>query len=132
MGIFSLLGNKWVLIGVAAVVAIGMGYLYFSWSQAELAELNQKLAQQEQQIEIQQATLAHITSRMATIEEANRRFDLEVKRIRIQTGELAKFFNSELLSTRAKTEPTAVERQVNEKLWQFFTDLEQLSRGEKP
>lgn len=129
MALLSLFSNKWVMMAVAIGIFLFGLWAYFTWSQNQIAELNQQLSAQAIQIETQHATIDALKTRMKVVEDANRKFDESVKIIRTQTMELNKLYNQKFLTIQASKKPLEVETRINDATKKLFDELSIISKG---
>lgn len=127
----NIFSSKWLWIISSAVLLIITALLYFSWSQESIADLNQRVAQQQETLSIQENTIKQLIDRMKVVEQASQDFDKAVRDIRSQTTDLAKSFTKKTLMQKSISDPAVTEQQINDLTNKLFIDLENITKGDK-
>jgi type II secretory pathway pseudopilin PulG len=121
-------GKPWLWIVALAGLLLGGVAIYFVWSQDNIADLQKEVAQSRMELAQQRAVITDMQAQAARNAKLAEEFNKNVAVIRDQSSQLVKKLNSIDLSKKAASDPSAVQKKVNEETKKFFDSIDTLTR----
>ncbi len=125
--------NIWgyVAIGVFILTVLAGSFLYFRWSQDQIAQLNQVVAAQQAQVALQSQAISSLETRIKIVEELRAKLDSRISQNHINAANANKKLNNHNLEVLSQEKPQILENAANIETKRMFDDLSKLSSGGK-
>lgn len=121
--------NQILIFGAIIAVLSGGGFLYFKWSQSQIAELNKQVEFYNQKVEQLQTSLDTTLDHMNNMRNRLSNLNANMNDIREQTSKLQKTLAKHDLERLAAKKPGLIENRANEATKELFEELESISQN---
>lgn len=120
--------NQIIISAVIIAILAGGGFLYFRWSQSQLAELNKQVEFYSQKVEQLQSSLDATYDHIDRMQSRMNNLNTNMRNISQQTSELRKVLAKHDLEKLAAKKPGLIQNRANEATKELFNELEAISR----